>query len=366
MRPWRVIYWPEASPLDYTVTRPLVTDLRAEEKVPDTLMIYSVNRYFVAVGRHINIDDDVDIANCSRLGIELFRKIGGGGYGIWGPNSFQLAMAFGQDLFPGMEEALRVIVGDVLLQAVRRMGATEAHYKHIGDLMVGGRKLGGFAALPHGESWVNMGGFLNVEDLDVSIASAVMKTPEEKFSDKAAKDIRDYAISLRTAAVREISRKAFVDAIAAEWKRALGAEVNFAGLSEMEMGFYDRYQSQYTAEKWTFAKSSRKRFARIPQGYRLAFSRHKSRKLVCAHVLLDRKGKIADAMLSGDYFIKPVDGDDRLAEGLIGLNAADPESIRQKIYQVARAIGFQAIMMEVEDFATPIIEACRKAIEKMD
>jgi hypothetical protein len=71
-------------------------------------------------------------------------------------------------------------------------------------------------------------------------------------------------------------------------------------------------------------------------------------------------------MLSGDYFIKPADGDDRLAEGLVGLNAADPESIRQKIYQVARTIGFQAIMMEVEDFVTPVIESCRKALEKRD
>jgi len=33
MRPWRLIYWPEASPLDYSMTRPLVTDLRAEGKV---------------------------------------------------------------------------------------------------------------------------------------------------------------------------------------------------------------------------------------------------------------------------------------------------------------------------------------------
>ena len=100
MKPWRVIYWPEASPMDYIVTRPLVNDLRAEGKIPDTLLIYSVNRNFVAVGRHINVDDDIDIEACRRLGVELFRKIGGGGSGIWGPNSFQFAFAFGQNIFP--------------------------------------------------------------------------------------------------------------------------------------------------------------------------------------------------------------------------------------------------------------------------
>jgi lipoate-protein ligase A len=166
MRPWRLIYWPEASPLDYSVTRPLVTDLRAEGKVPDTLMIYSVNRYFVAVGRHINIDDDVDMETSSRLGVEVFRKIGGGGSGIWGPNSFQLAMAFGQDLFPSLEEALRVIVGQVLLPAVHHMGVT-AYYKHVGTSGEN-RKLGGFAAF-HGKDCVNMGGFLNVDELDLEL-----------------------------------------------------------------------------------------------------------------------------------------------------------------------------------------------------
>ena len=194
MKSWRIIYWPDASPLDYIVTRPLVTDLRAEGKIPDTFLIYSVNRYFVAVGRHINIDDDIDLEACASLVVDLFRKIGGGGSGVWGPNSFQFAFAFGQELFPNLEEALRVITGDVLLQAVRQIGVSGVQYKHIGDLLAGGRKLAGMAALPHGQDCVNMGGFLNVSDLDIAIAAAVMKTPDEKFSDKAARDIRNYEI----------------------------------------------------------------------------------------------------------------------------------------------------------------------------
>ena len=362
MTPWRMIYWPEASPTDYIVTRPLVNDLRAEGKVPNTFMIYSVNRYFVAVGRHINIDDDVQIENSAKLGVEILRKIGGGGSGIWGPNSFQFAMAFGQGLFPSMEESLRVMIGQVLLQAVHAMGATATQYRHVGDLIVGSRKLGGFAALPHGSTCVNMGGFLNVDDLDTSLAGAVLKTPMEKFSDKAAKDIRDYATSLQGETGREISRKDFVEVISRELQKTLGVKMEATGLSEMEMGFYDRYRSQYTSGDWTFSKSSSKRFEKIPAGHRLAFSRHKSRKLVCAHVLLDEKGKIAEVMLSGDYFIKPIDGDDRIAKSLVGLDAAEPEPIKHMIQQSVRAMGFEAIMMSAEDFATPVIEACRKAL----
>jgi len=362
MKPWRMIYWPEASPLDYIVTRPLVNDLRAEGKIPDTFMIYAVNRYFVAVGRHINIDDDVDMDNSAKLGVPIFRKIGGGGSGIWGPNSFQFAMAFGQDLFPSMEESLRVMIGKILLQAVHATGVTAAFYKHMGDLLVGSRKLGGFAALPHGERCVNMGGFLNVDELDISIAAAVLKTPEEKFRDKAAKDIRDYATSLKKEAAREISRKDFVESIAGELEKVLDTKVEFAGLSGMELDFYGRYRSQYTSEAWTFLKSSSKRFEKIPEGYRLGLSRYKSRKLVCAHVLLDGKGKISEVMLSGDYFIKPIDGDDRIANSLIGLEGAGPEAIQERIRQTAQSIGFEAIMMSPEDFATPVIEACQKAL----
>jgi len=365
MKPWRVIYWPEASPMDYIVTRPLVNDLRAEGKIPDTLLIYSVNRNFVAVGRHINVDDDIDIEACRRLGVELFRKIGGGGSGIWGPNSFQFAFAFGQNIFPNMEEALRVICDDVLLRAIRRMGVTKAYYKHIGDLLVGTRKLAALAALPHGNACVNMGGFLNIEDLDISIASAAMKTPEEKFSDKAAKDIRDYATSLQRETGREIPRKPCAEAIVEELERALCTKAEFAKLSEFEMGLYNDYRERYASEKWTFAKSDLRRFASIPEGYALAFSRHKARKLVCAHILVNRDGRIVDVMLSGDYFITPSDGDDRIASDLVGLDAMDIEAINRRIRGVAATIGFEAMMMDIEDFSIPVIEACRKAIEKM-
>jgi len=335
----------------------LANDLRAEGKIPDTFLIYAVDRYFVAVGRHINIDDDVDMDHSAELGVPIFRKIGGGGSGIWGPNSFQFAMAFGQDLFPSIEESVRVMIGKVLLQAVHVMGVAPAQYKHVGDLIVGSRKLGGFAALPHGANCVNMGGFLNVEELDTSIASAVLKTPEEKFSDKVARDIRDYATSLRREAGGEVSREDLVKTISRELEKTLHVKVESTGPSKMEMDSYLRYQSQYTSEDWTFLKSSSRRFRRIPEGYRLGLSRYKSRKLVCAHVLLDAKGRIAEVMLSGDYFIKPLDGDDRIANSLIGFEGADSQAIKRKIHQTC-----EAIMMRVEDFATPVIEACRKAL----
>jgi lipoate---protein ligase len=365
MKPWRVIYWPEASPIDYIVTRPLVNDLRTEGKIPDTLLIYSVNRDFVAVGRHINVDDDINLEACTRLGVEIFRKIGGGGSGIWGPNSFQFAFAFGQNIFPSMEEALRIICNDVLLRAIHRMGVTKAHYKHIGDLLVGTRKLAALAALPHGDTCVNMGGFLNIEDLNVSIASAVLKTPEEKFSDKVAKDIRDYATSLQREAGGEISRKQCAEVIVEELERALDTKAELAKLSEMEMGLFDGYRERYASDKWTFAKSDLRRFASIPEGYGLALNRHKARKLVCAHVLVNRDGRIADVMLSGDYFITPSDGDDRIAADLVGLDAMDTEAIKRRIREVAANMSFEAMMMNIEDFSIPVIEACRRAIEKM-
>jgi len=366
MEPWRIIYWPDASPLDYIVTRPLINDLRAEGKIPNTLVIYSTNRYFVAVGRHINIDDDVDLESCRRLGVEVFRKVGGGGSGIWGPNSFQFAFAFGKNLFPDMEEALRVMCSDVLLQSVRRIGVTEAYYKHIGDLLVGTRKIGGLAALAQGENCVNIGGFLNIDDLDISIASSVLKTPTEKFSDKAAKDIQNYTTSLRRETGREISKTDYFNAILYEFETAMGIQPELGKLSKNEMALYDHYKEQFALDEWTYSKSSLRRFASIPEGYRLGLSRRKARKLVTAHVLVDREGKIADVMLSGDYFISPVNGDDKIAQDLIGMDAKNAEAIERRMRDTSVAIGFEAMMMDIEDFSIPVIEACRKALDQTD
>jgi lipoate-protein ligase A len=366
MKPWRTIYWPDASPLDYIVTRPLINDMRAEGKVPNTLVVYSTNRYFVAVGRHTNIDDDVDLEHCRQIGVEIFRKIGGGGSGIWGPNSFQFAFAFGKNTFPDMEEALRVMCKDVLLRAVWRMGVTDAYYKHIGDLLVGTRKLGALAALPHGKNCVNMGGFLNIDDLDISIASSVLKTPAEKFTDKAAKDIKSYATSLQRETGREISKADYFDAILDEFETSLGMRPELRKLSKGEMALYDHYQKRFASEEWTYSKSSLRRFASIPEGYHLGLNRRKARKLVTAYVLVDRQGKIADVMLSGDYFISPIDGDDKIVRGLIGMDAKNAEAIERRIRDNSVAMGFEAMMMDIEDFLIPVIDAGRNALEQID
>jgi hypothetical protein len=53
-----------------------------------------------------------------------------------------------------------------------------------------------------------------------------------------------------------------------------------------------------------------------------------------------------------------------MAAALMGLEAADPEAIRQRVQETARDFAIEAIMMSPEDFAIPVIEACQKALKK--
>jgi len=207
---------------------------------------------------------------------------------------------------------------------------------------------------------------LTTSTLDLSIASSVFKTPAEKFSDKVAKDIQDYATSLRREMGTDISRVDYLNAIVDEFETAIGTRPELGKLTQQEMALYDRYRERFASEEWTYYKSSLKRFVSIPEGYGLGLNRRKARKLVTVYVLVDREGKIADVMVSGDYFISPIDGDDRIVRDLVGIDAGDVEAIERKMREASEAMGFEAMMMDIEDFVIPVTEACRKALDQID
>ena len=62
--------------------------------------------------------------------------------------------------------------------------------------------------------------------------------------------------------------------------------------------------------------------------------RWRGRKLCRAGVAIDRLGSIAAAMLAGDMHVSPPDVLDRVAFELVGVDASDADTLRQRIASV--------------------------------
>jgi hypothetical protein len=79
--------------------------------------------------------------------------------------------------------------------------------------------------------------------------------------------------------------------------------------------------------------------------------------------LVDKEGKIEDLLISGDFFCKKGEYLRDLATSLKGIEASNHEAIRSKVEEMFSRPGWEAPMIEPEDFVKPLIEAASKALQ---
>ncbi|MDR2139713.1 MAG: lipoate--protein ligase family protein [Tannerella sp.] len=114
--------------------------LSEQPGAPDRLLFY-INRPSVIVGRNQRIEAEVDTAYCRRQGIEVFRRISGGGavYQDYGNINYAFVCGKTDAAFMDMDFATPI------RDALRAFGIT-ATVGTRGELLAGGRKISGTAA----------------------------------------------------------------------------------------------------------------------------------------------------------------------------------------------------------------------------
>jgi lipoate-protein ligase A len=194
------------------------------------LHLYRFDPPCVVIGYHQDPRTEADLAACQARGVEVHRRLTGGGSILMGPGQLGLALALPRSAVStagGFGPVFEALSGGIIW-ALRRHGV-ESVLRPKNDLAVDGRKICGVGA------YTDAAGMLlfhasTLVDVDFDLMMEVLRIPEAKHRDKLVARAREGMTTLR----REVGGKVTVEELAADveegYRQTLGVRVERGAL----------------------------------------------------------------------------------------------------------------------------------------
>jgi len=208
-----------------------------------TIRLYSWHPPAVSIGYFQSLEAEVDTEKCKNLGIDVVRRITGGG-AVFHEHEITYSVIVPEDMLPhDIIESYGVICGSVV-QALRSHGI-EAEFSPINDIIVSGKKISG-SAQTRKEGMVLQHGTILL-DVNVEKMFSILKVPDEKMKGKIIQNVKERVTSLNQLnqnpnGLQDRLKKSFEDAFG---KKALLSE-----LTAEEIQTASTLRSKFMSDEW--------------------------------------------------------------------------------------------------------------------
>jgi len=245
---WRLIPGVPRAPLMNMALDEVLTLRVGSGERPPTIRIWGWSERCVVLGRFQSVKNEVDEAAARAHGVQLVRRISGGGamfiepegaitYSIYAPE----AMVWGMN-FPESYAFFDAWV----VEALRGLGV-DARYGPLNDITSAGGKIGGAAQARRGGAVLHH--TTMAYQMNVPLMLAVLRIGKEKLSDKGITSAEKRVGPLRQQT--DLSRAAIIDLLVGAFRATYGlAEdiVTAAELAEAER----LVQSRFGTREWIY------------------------------------------------------------------------------------------------------------------
>lgn len=221
---------------------------------PNTIRLYRWKPSAVSIGYFQSLLQEVDLEACSRLGVDVIRRITGGGavfHDYDGEITYSLVAAETDLKMPqDILESYRLICG-CIVTGLQELGV-ESEFKPVNDINAGGRKISGNAQTRRNGVILQHGTIL--VDSDAKKIFTVLKVSGNKISDKAIKSAEERVTDLRKYTGRNISfdeaRKALIEG----FERGLNIRLEPGKLTSYEEQLVLQLREKYSSHKWIYQR----------------------------------------------------------------------------------------------------------------
>jgi len=177
-----------------------------------TLRLYSWKPPAISIGYFQSLHDEVDLDRCRSLGIDVIRRITGGGAVFHDKEvtySF-IMMDYPQDVL----KSYKLICG-AILEGLKTFGV-EGEFAPLNDLVLNGKKFSGNAQTRKRGRILQHGTILL--DVDVETMFSILKVPDEKMRDKMISDVKERVtgLDLTSDEVRQALKNGFSEVFDAD------------------------------------------------------------------------------------------------------------------------------------------------------
>ncbi|MBX8630959.1 MAG: hypothetical protein J9259_00315 [Thermoplasmata archaeon YP2-bin.285] len=329
----------------------------------DTLVVCHSEKPFANVGFHQEALEEIDIDYCTRNSIPVVRRLIGGGAIADGPweedyffiTSLDSPVTSGTigDYYGRMLEPVAAVLGRFGVYASRQ---------GLNDLAVNGRKISANGAVDIEGARVLTGDILL--DLDINIMAGILKVPDAKFRDKMAASMSEHLTSMRIELGREIKREDVAESLIEAFGRGY-SRVQETSLSDYEKKRLKGLIDEHSKPEWVFSRDSvrselmsDRRVVKIKEDTFLCQADYKAQKLIRVTMLAE-DGRIANIIISGDFFTVPVSWSVGRIENALAGTELTQSAIIAKITKVLSEEHVTVLGASPEDFTRAILEAAK-------
>lgn len=154
------------------------------------LRIYGWRPRAVSIGYFQSIQEEVDLEKCSKIGVDVVRRLTGGGAVL---HEFELTYSFITKQYPQNIMESYSWICEAIVASINRLGF-DANFIPLNDIVVKGKKVSGSAQTRRKGVLLQHGTVLLGVDVDKMFC--VLKVPSEKLKDKIIKDVKERVTSL--------------------------------------------------------------------------------------------------------------------------------------------------------------------------
>ncbi len=234
-----------------------VLKARIENLVPNTLRFYRWKPSAVSIGKFQNIEKEVQLDSCRKHGIDVVRRITGGGTVYHDTNGeitySVIANKQGLEAKDITDVYVKIYAG--LAEALRNLGLTadfnQGNAKICPNLTVNGKKISGSAQSHKGNVVLQHGTFLL--DVDLEKMFTFLRVPWATTCMEIANIAEDKITSIKKELERDVSVKEVNQALIEGFQKALNVKLVESELTIYERGLAEKLRKEkYETYDWKF------------------------------------------------------------------------------------------------------------------
>jgi len=319
------------------------------------LVMSSPSDPYVCVGMHQQIDREVDEEYCRHNNLPIYRRHVGGGAVYLDKNQYFTQFIYPENKAPKLAKQLYPLFIEPVVRTYKELGI-EAQFRPANDIHVNGRKIGGTGAASIDDATVMAGSFMF--DFDTATMAKCLKVPSEKFRDKLKSTLDDYMTTMVKELDEVPSREELRGMFLAHCADVLKVIPELSKANEEELAAIDRAEIELQDPDWTYVQGRKfvELGVKISTDTHLTESAHKAPGGLIRIHLLNRKSKIDDLMIAGDFTCLPPEGVDQLASRLKGENLQITE-LASAIEKAMGELSIEMVGVSAIDMETAILSA---------
>jgi len=276
-------------------------EARKEGIIPDTIRFLRF-RPSALIGRHQILSHEVSVDYCRRRGIEIGRRVTGGG-GLYldeGQLGWELVFDRRTLGLADLADATRRIC-EAAVRGLNALGVA-ACYRPRNDLEIGGRKVGGTGGFFDGDTLFFQGTLL--VDFDPQEMIAALRVPASKLAKRDLASAGQRVITLREVLGAQLpSLKSIYDGLLAGFAEGLDIAPRWGSITTAEEDLAERlYREEIGTEEFVAMLD-----APAADGTAVSASLTTAGGTVRADIRLEHPAgqRIREVLITGDFFVTP-------------------------------------------------------------